>query len=124
MALALRTLDANGGGVLVVSGHEGEAERLRALARNAHVVVEPTARTTLENVERSLPYLEHATHLTIASDWFHARRAGTYLRKLRPDLGQRLVRPERRWIRGWWMELAGAGYAAVLAAQRTLRPRR
>jgi hypothetical protein len=79
MAVALRTLATHGGGTLVVSGYQGEAERLALLAPQHPVVVEPTARTTWDNVELSIPYFEQAHQLAIASDWFHARRAsGTY----------------------------------------------
>lgn len=122
MSVALRTLAAHGDGRLVVSGHNGEAERLAALAGDTDVVIEPTARTTLENVERSLPYLEGADRLAIASDWFHARRAGRYLQRLRPDVARRLVPAERRWQEGLWIQAGGAVYAAALAARRVLGP--
>ena len=39
MAVALRTLASNGGGTLVASGHQGEAERLAVLAPQHHVLV-------------------------------------------------------------------------------------
>jgi uncharacterized SAM-binding protein YcdF (DUF218 family) len=121
MAVALRTLAAHGGGKLVVSGHRGEAERLAALASGHDVILERTARTTWENVEQSLPYFEHADRLAVASDLFHARRASAYLRRLRPDLGTRLVNAERLWWRGWWMHAGGVAYASLLAVRQ--RPR-
>jgi uncharacterized SAM-binding protein YcdF (DUF218 family) len=83
MAVALRTLGSHGGGRLVVSGHRGEAERLAVLAPQHQVVIEPTARSTWENVERSIPQFEEADQLAIASGRFHARRASRYLRQLR-----------------------------------------
>lgn len=124
MALALRTLASNGGGVLVASGYQGEAERLALLAPDHHVVVESTAQSTWDNVERSLRYFDGADRLAIASDWFHARRAGRYLRQMRPDLSARLVPAERRWWRGWWIQVGGAAYEALLAARRRLRSAR
>ena len=87
MAVALRTLASNGGGTLVTSGHQGEAERLAALALQHDVVVEPTAESTWDNRERSLPYFEGVDRLAIASDYFHSRSATRDLWKIRPDLG-------------------------------------
>jgi uncharacterized SAM-binding protein YcdF (DUF218 family) len=124
MAVALRTLAAHGGGTLVLSGNGGEAQRLAQLARQHDVVVEPTARTTWENVERSIPHFEEAHHLAVASDWFHARRASRYLRQLRPDLSTRLVPAERRWWRGWWIQAGGAAYEGLLVARRVVRSAR
>jgi len=76
-----------GGGRLVVSGHRGEAERLAALApKEVMVSIEPTARSTWENVERSLPYLVDAERIAIASDRFHRRRATRYLQELDSEI--------------------------------------
>ena len=122
MAVAQRTLAAHGGGRLVVSGHRGEAERLAALTACPDLIVEPTAQTTWQNVERSIPYFEDADGIAIASDWFHARRAGEYLRRLRPDLARRLVPARRRWSRGLWIQAGGAVYAAAVAARRRDMP--
>ena len=124
MAVALRTLAAHDGGTLVVSGHRGEAERLAWLAPQRDVVLEPTARTTWDNVERSIPYFEQADCLAIASDWFHARRAGQYLWQLRPDLSKRLVPAERQWWRGWWIQAGGAAYETLLATRRLVKSAR
>ena len=124
MAVGLRTLALNGGGTLVASGHRGEAERLALLAPQLHVVVEPTAQSTRDNVERSIPYFEEADRLAIASDWFHARRASHYLGQLRPDLSARLVPAERQWWRGWWIQAGGAAYEALLATRRLIRSAR
>jgi len=124
MAVALRTLATHGGGTLVVSGHQGEAQRLALLAPQHEVVVEPTARTTWDNVERSIPYFEEAFQLAVASDWFHARRASQYLRQLRPDLSTRLVPAERQWWRGWWIQAGGAVYETLLATRRLARSTR
>jgi uncharacterized SAM-binding protein YcdF (DUF218 family) len=124
MAIALRTLASNGGGTLVTSGYQGEAERLAMLAPHHRVVVEPTAQSTWDNVERSIPYFEEADRLAIASDWFHARRASRYLRQLRPDLSARLVPAERQGWRGWWIQAGGAAYEALLVGRRIVRSAR
>jgi hypothetical protein len=121
MAVAVRTLSVHGGGRLLVSGHGGEAERLAALApRDVDVVVESTARSTLENVERSLPLLVDARQLAIATDLFHRRRIIQHLRELQPDLLVRLVDPAYRWRDGWWMDAGGAAYVSSLPIQRAL----
>jgi uncharacterized SAM-binding protein YcdF (DUF218 family) len=121
MDIALRTLARYGGGRLVVSGHQGEAERLALLAPKDQVVLETTARNTWENVERSIPQFEEGQRWAIASDWFHARRASGYLRQMRPDLSTRLVPAERPWWRGWWIRGGGAAYEALLALRRRVR---
>ena len=123
--VAVKTLAAHGGGLLVVSGHQGEAERLARLAPGRRVIVEPTARSTRENVERSLPHLLEADSLAIASDWFHVRRASRYLQQLRPDLRVRLVPAEPQWRQGgWWIQAGGAAYEFVRAAQGLVRAAR
>ena len=122
MAVAAQTLSAHGGGRLVVSGHRGEAERLAALApADVDVAVESTARSTLENVERSLPLLLDAERLAIATDLFHRRRVVRYLRNLRPDLVGRLVDPVYGWREGWWMDAGGALYESSLPLNRASR---
>jgi uncharacterized SAM-binding protein YcdF (DUF218 family) len=122
VAVALQTLASHGGGTLVASGHRGEAERLAQLAPQQRVVVEPTAQSTVENVERSLSYFEEADQLAIAADWFHVRRASRYLRQMRPDLGARLVPADRLWQRGgWWIQCGGAAYESLRAAKRLVR---
>jgi uncharacterized SAM-binding protein YcdF (DUF218 family) len=119
MAVAVRTLSMHGGGCLVVSGHGGEADRLAALApRDASVSIEPMARSTLENVERSLPYVVGAERVAIASDRFHRRRAVRYLRQLEPELAARVVSPEYGWRDGWWMDAGGAVYDSSLRVRR------
>ena len=48
------------------------------------IVLEETARTTWENVERSIPLLQDATAIVIASNTFHARKARHYLANAGP----------------------------------------
>lgn len=120
MAVAVRTLSVHGGGRLVLSGDGGEAQRLAALAPSGtDVLIESTARSTLENVERSLPLLLDAEQLAIATDLFHRRRATEYLRGLQPDLLTRLIPSAYGWRERWWMDAAGAGYEALLRIRRT-----
>ena len=119
--VALRTLRAHGGGQLVVSGHRGEAERLAAITANQNVIIEPTAQSTWENVERSIPFFDDAPHIAVATDRFHARVAERYLIQIRPDLARRLVDPDRQWWRGWWIQAGGAGYPALRFARRVAR---
>ena len=111
IGVALATVREHGGGRLVVSGFGGEAERLAALVPSVvPVILEPEARSTFENVQRSLSFLEDAEAIAVASDRFHVRRAVAYLQQLRPDLAARIVHPTRSWWRGWWMDAAGGAY--------------
>jgi uncharacterized SAM-binding protein YcdF (DUF218 family) len=82
------------------------------------VVVEPAATSTFENVERSLPFFEEAEKIAVATDRFHVRRATEYLRRLRPDLAERVVLPTRPSWSGWWMDAGGAAYEMLLRARR------
>ncbi len=119
MRVALDTLTRHGGGCLVVSGHHGEAQRMANLApTEVAVIVEPTARNTFENVERSLQWLREADVIAVASDVFHSRRAERYLLSLWPAAETKLVPATRRWRTGWWMHLAGAAYSLTLALRR------
>jgi uncharacterized SAM-binding protein YcdF (DUF218 family) len=121
MTVAQRTLARHGGGILVACGHRGEAERLASLVSNETVIIEPTARSTWENVERSIPHLEGADQIAVASDWFHARRAAIYLRRMRPDLAARLVPADGDWVHSWWVHAGGAAYAVLSAGRRLVR---
>jgi uncharacterized SAM-binding protein YcdF (DUF218 family) len=119
MAVALRTLATNGGGRLVISGHAGEAARLAALApEGVDISIESTARSTLENVERSLPFLLGAERLAVASDRFHQRRAVHYLRAVEPSLATRVIPPEYGWRDGWLMDAGGVLYESLLRLRR------
>lgn len=124
MTIALKTLADLGGGQLVVSGHGGEAGRLAALAPpEVRVLVEPTARSTFENVERSIPFLLDAEIIAIASDRLHRRRAATYLGALKPELVSRLIEPVYGWREGWWMDATGAVYERLVRVRRAIRER-
>ena len=56
------------------------------------IVLEEQSRTTWENIERSIPLLQDATAIVIASNTFHARKARRYLTTQAPDLAARLHR--------------------------------
>lgn len=125
VGVALATLNYHGGGEVIVSGHRGEAERLAALMpTGVAVVVESTATSTFENVERSLAFLGEADKIAVASDRFHVQRASNYLRQRHPNLAERLVRPKRTRWRGWWMDAGGAAYEVALRVRRIRTHRR
>lgn len=122
MAVALQTLALHGDGLLVASGHRGEAERLARLAQGHRVVQESMARSTYENVEKSLSYFEEADQIAIASDRLHVRRASRHLRQMRPDLSPRLIPAKQQWRNGgWWIRPGSAAYEALLEARRRFR---
>lgn len=115
MGVAVGTLSVHGGGRLVVSGHAGEAARLVALAPpDADISIEPTARSTFENVQRSLPFLLGAEQVAVASDRFHQRRALRYFRTLEPNVATCVIAAEYDWRDGWWMDVGGAVYELLL----------
>jgi uncharacterized SAM-binding protein YcdF (DUF218 family) len=109
------------GGRLVVSGRNGEAERLAALApRDVPVSIETTARSTQENVERSLPLLAGSEKVAIASDRFHQRRALRHLQQAEPQLVAAVVPPTYGWREGWWMDACGAVHETMLHVRRAM----
>ncbi|WP_442856896.1 ElyC/SanA/YdcF family protein [Frondihabitans sp. 762G35] len=55
-------------------------------------MLEEESKNTWENVAMSLPFLEDAQSIVIASNTFHARRVRSYLQKQRPDLALALLR--------------------------------
>lgn len=127
MRIAVDTLERHGGGELIVSGCRGEAERLAALAPSGvEVIFEIAARSTQENVELSVSWLEGADRTAIATDRFHARRALHHLRAVRPDLADRVVPAIRRRPSAWLMNMASAGHHGLLRvrARHALRSTR
>ncbi|ASO18028.1 uncharacterized SAM-binding protein YcdF (DUF218 family) [Actinoalloteichus hoggarensis] len=56
------------------------------------VLLEDRSATTWENITNCIPLLEEADHIKIVSQPAHALKARAYLRRLRPDLAERLVR--------------------------------
>ena len=111
--------------VLVVSGGSRkhgrcEAEDMAAYARDRHGVapgrlaLEREAESTWQNVQYSLPVLESARTIKVASSPLHAARGRAYLAAQRPDLAGRL-RPSddfRLGERPGWKALTVAYYWA------------
>ena len=99
--IALRS--APPGALFVVSGaavhgRHAEAEIMAeyAIAHGgipaSDIVRERSARSTRENISRSLPWLREARTIRIASNTSHARRGRGYLREIAPELFPRLRR--------------------------------
>jgi uncharacterized SAM-binding protein YcdF (DUF218 family) len=94
-----RTMDSS---TLVCSGGSGATSVSEAalLANYAvaeygftgQVRLEDQSRSTWQNVENVLPLLEHVDQIKIVSNPLHGQKARLYLRQLRPDLAERLVR--------------------------------
>ncbi|TDE37736.1 YdcF family protein [Nonomuraea mesophila] len=66
------------------------------------VLLETESRTTWENVTNVIPLLEDADRIKIVSQPAHALKARAYLRRLRPDLADRLV-PADDYRFGEWL---------------------
>ena len=89
-----------------VGGEIPEADLMARYAReklhdDGEQVLERDSRTTWENVERAIPFVEHADRIVIVSNPFHAAKARVYLRRQRPDLAERLVRGDDNRIGEW-----------------------
>jgi hypothetical protein len=70
------------------------AEYARGLGYRGRIILEPDSRTTWENIINVIPLVEDANVIKIASNSLHAEKARGYLRKQRPDLGERLARAD------------------------------
>jgi len=82
-----------------VSGRVPEAELMARYARNhrgynGEIVTETASRSTWENIQNILPYIEDASHIKIVSNSLHAEKGRAYLWALRPDLAEKLVKAE------------------------------
>ncbi|GAB3151232.1 hypothetical protein GCM10027058_16960 [Microbacterium neimengense] len=80
-----------------VEGPTPEADIMDAYARDelgyrGPSVLEPTSRSTWQNVENAIPLIESADVIKIVSNSVHAELARGYLWLLRPDLAARLAR--------------------------------
>lgn len=69
----------------------------------SRIILEDQAETTWENIANSIPALEDAEVIKIASDPMHARRARRYLFDQRPDLAARLAPAEDYRPGEWWI---------------------
>ncbi|WP_432523894.1 ElyC/SanA/YdcF family protein [Kineococcus sp. SYSU DK006] len=79
------------------AGGPSEAAVMAGCARDEfgwpadRIALEESARSTWENVALSLPHLQGAATIAVASSPVHALRARRYLAQQRPDLAARLV---------------------------------
>ncbi len=95
---ALRSIDRSApSSRLVCSGGPHEAELMARYATDecgytGEVVVETKSRSTWQNVEFSIPFLEDADRIKVVSNPLHALKARLYVQRQRPDLAARLVR--------------------------------
>jgi uncharacterized SAM-binding protein YcdF (DUF218 family) len=79
-----------------VGGPVAEAELMARYAREGcgyagELMTETRSRSTWENVRNVIPLIEDADRIKIVSNSLHAEKARRYLRRQRPDLGDRLV---------------------------------
>ncbi|WP_223691647.1 YdcF family protein [Leifsonia poae] len=83
------------------------------------IVLEERARSTWENILFSIPLLESAPSITIASNTFHALRARRYLMEQSPELAARLSRADDyRAGENWPVKPLLLGYEWVRAITR------
>ncbi|MFD0360654.1 YdcF family protein [Nocardia sp. GCM10030253] len=91
-------------------GSVSEAELMARYARERgvssdRIQLEDRSRTTWENIQYSIPFMEDADSIKIVSNPLHALRGRLYLRRQRPDLARRVRRAadyrfgEKSWIK-------------------------
>jgi len=102
-----------------------EAEVMAAYARDvlgvpaASISTESKAESTWQNIEFTIPLIEHADRIAIASSPMHAARARRYLRQQRPDLAARLIpADDYRLLEAWWLKLPTAAHELAAIARR------
>jgi uncharacterized SAM-binding protein YcdF (DUF218 family) len=91
---------------LVFSGGPHEAGLMARYASGldrfaGEVVVEEKSRTTWQNVEEVIPFLEDVERVKFVSNPLHAEKARLYLRLQRPDLASRMVRAADYRVGEW-----------------------
>ena len=79
-----------------VSGPVPEAEVMESYARargyEGPIRLDRESRSTLQNIENAIPLIEDAASVAIVANSVHALKGRILLRRLRPDLADRLVR--------------------------------
>lgn len=80
-----------------VAGDVPEAGLMERYARDERgytgpVLLDRDSRSTWENIQNAIPLIEAAESIKIVSNSLHAEKGRAYLRKLRPDLADRLSR--------------------------------
>lgn len=92
-----------------VAGDVPEAELLARCARDlgftGPIRLESASTSTEENIARAIPLLEDAESIAVVSNSHHALKGRICLRRLRPDLAERLV-PGGDYRLGelWWVK--------------------
>ena len=131
--IAVRSLRGRDGRFVFSGGGpeagRSEAEVMAAYAHDVHgvpwqrIALETRSRSTWENVANSLPLLEGARTVRIASAPTHAARGRRYLARQRPDLALRLA-PSDDYRAGEQLrwKAASLAYGAARTVLRTLRP--
>jgi uncharacterized SAM-binding protein YcdF (DUF218 family) len=119
----------SGGGAQAGRAGRSEAEVMAGYAHDVHgvpwdrIALETRSRSTWENIANSLPLLEGARTVRIASAPTHAARGRRYLARQRPDLAALLAPSDDfRWGEQLRWKAASLAYGAARAALRTLRP--
>ena len=135
-AIAVRSMDPGRDSQLIFTGFgpdggPSEAAMMSAYTRDvlgvpaSRIRTEDLARSTWQNIVRTVPLIETADTIKIASDPLHAARARRYLHAQRPDLAARLTAAaDYQFGDHWWLKLATAAYEVAAATLKRLRPRR
>ncbi|PPJ06119.1 YdcF family protein [Nocardia nova] len=80
---------------------------------------ETSAETTWQNIEFTIPAMERADRIMIASDPMHAARARRYLWAQRPDLAERLApAADYRPLERWWLKIPTAAHESAAITRR------
>ncbi|WP_429417736.1 YdcF family protein [Nocardia sp. GAS34] len=108
-----------------VSNQWAEAEVMAAYARDvlgipaAAIRTETESESTWQNIEFTIPMIEHADRISIVSSPMHAARARRYLYLQRPDLAARLTpADDYRFLDAWWLKLPTAAYETSAIVRR------
>jgi uncharacterized SAM-binding protein YcdF (DUF218 family) len=111
-------------------GGPSEAATMSLYAREAlgvpvgRIVLETKAENTWQNIELTLPMIDTADTIKIASDPMHAARARRHLRELRPDLAARVApAADYRFLERWWLKVPTAAYELSHGARGHIRRR-
>ena len=118
------------GALVVFSGGavKGPWVEAEVMARYAHerlgipaesIRTETEAESTWQNIEFTIPLIEHADRIAIVSSPMHAARARRYLHLQRPDLAARLTpAADYRPFEAWWLKTPTAVHELAAIARR------
>ncbi len=80
---------------------------------------ETHAESTWQNIEFTIPLIEHADRIAIVSGPMHAARGRRYLYRQRPDLAARLVpAADYKLFEAWWLKVPTAVHELAAIARR------